>query len=98
VAGRCAPRRAGGATCARFNWDTGQGWGIDLDFGGMKCCQPCAKRIRLFIHCGDTIYADGPMLDEVNTAAYGIWRNAFLNVPRAMETLQVPPQLSIHAV
>jgi alkaline phosphatase D len=32
-----------------------------------------------FIHCGDTMSADGPRRDEVDTDAYGIWRNALLD-------------------
>jgi alkaline phosphatase D len=67
----------------RFVWsgDTaGQGWGIDLDFGGMKCYEAMRQaQPDFFVHCGDTIYADGPMLDEVvSPGGSVIWRNAFL--------------------
>lgn len=80
----------------RFVWtgDTaGQGWGIDLDFGGMKCYETMRlQQPDFFIHSGDTIYADGPMVAERSLANGGIWRNAFLDeVPEKLkvaETLQ----------
>lgn len=69
----------------RFVWggDTaGQGWGIDLDFGGMKLYEAMRKAAPDFlVHSGDNIYADGPMLPEVVDAAGSvIWRNAHLDV------------------
>lgn len=69
----------------RFVWsgDTaGQGWGIDLAFGGMKIYEAMRQtQPDFFIHSGDTIYADGPMLPEVTDAAGNvIWRNAYLDV------------------
>src|SRR6185369_13743582 len=49
----------------RFTWsgDTvGQGWGIDLSFGGMKIYEAMRQvQPHFFIHSGDTIYADGPL-------------------------------------
>ena len=53
----------------RFQWsgDTaGQGWGISDDFGGMKIYEAMRQRNPdFFLHCGDTIYADGAMQPEV---------------------------------
>ena len=81
----------------RFLWsgDTaGQGWGSNPDFGGMKIYETMRRtRPDFFIHSGDTIYADGPLLPEVRDAAGNvIWRNAFLDaVPEKLkvaETLQ----------
>jgi alkaline phosphatase D len=50
----------------RFHWsgDTaGQGWGINPEFGGMKLYEAMRWRSPDFlIHCGDTIYAVGPIL------------------------------------
>jgi alkaline phosphatase D len=68
----------------RFVWsgDTaGQGWGIDLGFGGMKIYESMRRaKPDFFIHSGDTIYADGPMLDAVTDASGAvIWRNAYLD-------------------
>lgn len=63
----------------RFTWsgDTvGQGWGINEAWGGMKIYE----QIRLvnpdfFIHCGDTIYADTPILPKVTLADGTVWEN-----------------------
>lgn len=76
----------------RFVWsgDTaGQGWGIDLGFGGMKIYEAMRQvRPDFFIHSGDTIYADGPMVERVtDTAGNLIWTNAFLD--------QVPEKLKV---
>jgi alkaline phosphatase D len=86
---RTAPQRR---RDVRFLWsgDTaGQGWGIDLDYGGMKIYEAMRQaQPDFFIHSGDTIYADGPMLPEVTDAAGNvIWRNAYLD--------QVPEKLKV---
>lgn len=65
----------------RFVWsgDTvGQGWGIDET--GMKTYATMAQhRPDFFIHSGDTIYADGPLQDEVtNKAGEVIWKNTIV--------------------
>lgn len=77
---RTAPRKR---RDVRFLWsgDTaGQGWGINLDFGGMKTYETMRlTEPDFFIHCGDTIYADGPMQDEVVLANGTVWRNALLD-------------------
>jgi alkaline phosphatase D len=53
----------------RFLWsgDTaGQGWGINLEQGGMKIYEAMRQlNPDFFIHNGDTIYADGPIKAEV---------------------------------
>ena len=82
VAGRF--RTAPGAPRdVRFVWsaDTaGQGWGINLDASGMACYETMRRTDPdFFVHCGDTVYADGPMRDEVPLADGTIWRNAFLD-------------------
>ena len=62
-----------------FTWggDTaGQGWGINPDVGGMKIYEAMrALGPDFFIHCGDTIYADGPIAPEVRLPDGTIWRN-----------------------
>lgn len=78
----------------RFLWtgDTaGQGWGIDLDQGGMRAYE--AMRLTdpdFFIHSGDNVYADGPMVPEVKDAAGNvIWRNAFLEeIPEKLKVAE----------
>ncbi|MFO1036613.1 MAG: alkaline phosphatase D family protein [Geminicoccaceae bacterium] len=61
----------------RFVWsgDTaGQGWGINPDFGGMKIYEAIRQvEPDFFIHSGDTIYADGPILAEAQTADGKPW-------------------------
>ena len=64
----------------RFAWsgDTaGQGWGIDDD--GMLTYATMAKhKPDFFLHSGDTIYADGPMKDEVELVDGSVWKNKVL--------------------
>ncbi|MEZ5830865.1 MAG: alkaline phosphatase D family protein [Dongiaceae bacterium] len=65
-----------------FTWsgDTaGQGWGIDLDRGGMKAyATMLSHQPDFFIHCGDTIYADGPLKAEVDLPDGTKWKNVLI--------------------
>ena len=65
----------------RFAWsgDTaGQGWGID-DAGMYTYATMARHTPDFFLHSGDTIYADGPMKDEVTDKAGAvIWKNKVL--------------------
>ena len=64
----------------RFAWsgDTvGQGWGID-DTGMATYATMARHAPDFFIHSGDTIYADGPMTDEVELRDGTIWKNSVL--------------------
>jgi alkaline phosphatase D len=62
-----------------FVWsgDTaGQGWGIDEARGGMRTYATILKnRPDFFIHSGDHIYADGPILPEQKLPNGDIWKN-----------------------
>lgn len=62
-----------------FLWsgDTaGQGWGINLEWGGMKIYKAMAELdADFFIHCGDTVYADGPIQEEVTLEDGTTWTN-----------------------
>jgi alkaline phosphatase D len=62
-----------------FAWgaDTvGQGWGINTDWGGMRIYDVMRRaQPDFFIHCGDTIYADGPLVPEVKLADGTLWKN-----------------------
>jgi alkaline phosphatase D len=62
-----------------FAWsgDTaGQGWGINLDWGGMKIYEQMHRRNPdFFIHCGDYIYADNPIPAEVRLDDGTTWKN-----------------------
>jgi alkaline phosphatase D len=63
----------------RIAWsaDTvGQGWGIDLARGGLRMYETM-RRLEpdVFVHCGDTIYADNPLVAEVALEDGSVWRN-----------------------
>ncbi|MBB4257910.1 MULTISPECIES: alkaline phosphatase [unclassified Bradyrhizobium] len=54
----------------------GQGWGINPDDGGMFTFSAMRKhRPDFFLHSGDTIYADGPIVSEVKLADGKLWKN-----------------------
>ncbi|RJF80708.1 alkaline phosphatase [Oleomonas cavernae] len=76
---RTAPEAARDVT---FTWsgDTcGQGWGINPDIGGMTIYETMNRMSPdFFIHSGDTIYADGPILAEVALPDGSTWRNLTL--------------------
>jgi alkaline phosphatase D len=76
----------------RFVWsgDTaGQGWGINPEFGGMRIYETMRRaEPDFFIHSGDTIYADGPIVAEVPLADGSVWRNVTSEaVAKVAETL-----------
>src|SRR5207249_4348565 len=54
----------------------GQGWGINAEWGGLRLYETMrAAAPDLFVHCGDTIYADQPLLPEVALDDGTVWRN-----------------------
>ena len=54
----------------------GQGWGIDTNLGGMRLYDAMRKaEPDLFVHCGDTIYADQPLQSEVKLDDGRVWKN-----------------------
>ena len=69
----------GGRENVRFLWtadQVGQGWGIHPDQGGMRIYEAMAQRSPdLFLHSGDVIYADNPLVAEVKLADGSIWKN-----------------------
>jgi len=76
----------------RFLWsgDTaGQGWGIDEARGGFTTYESMRKTgADFFIHCGDTIYADGPIQPEVRLPDGTLWQNLVIpEVAKVAETL-----------
>ena len=72
-------RTARQAGPVRIAWTAdvcGQGWGIDTARGGMRLFATMADlNPDLFIHVGDTIYADGPLRDAVPLDDGTVWRN-----------------------
>ena len=73
---RTAPAAGRGV---RIVWSAdvcGQGWGIDTSRGGMRLFKTMLDADPdLFIHVGDTIYADGPLREEVPLDDGTVWRN-----------------------
>ena len=65
-----------------FVWsgDTaGQGWGIDVDRGGMAGYATMLKHDPdFFIHSGDNVYADGPLAAEVDLPDGTKWKNLMI--------------------
>lgn len=54
----------------------GQGWGINLDWGGMKIYETIRQlNPDFFIHCGDNVYPDNPIEREVRLDDGSIWKN-----------------------
>lgn len=62
-----------------FAWsgDTaGQGFGINPDWGGMRCYEAIRRaEPHFFVHSGDTIYADNPIPPETRLADGSTWKN-----------------------
>ena len=72
--------QAGGAlrdVTVAWTADTvGQGWGINVEMGGMRLYETMRTAgADVFIHTGDTIYADGPLVAEVELDDGRLWRN-----------------------
>ena len=96
---RSAPPASRRRRDVRFLWsgDTaGQGWGIYPAFGGMKIYEAMRQtQPDFFIHSGDTIYADGPMVEHPTTPDGSVWVNAFLDVvPEKLKVAET--QLEYH--
>ncbi len=54
----------------------GQGWGINPDIGGMRLYEAMRQAgADVFIHTGDTIYADAPLPSEIKLDDGRVWRN-----------------------
>jgi alkaline phosphatase D len=73
---RTAPRRR---REVHFAWSgdvCGQGWGIDAARGGMRGWETVrAVQPDFFIHSGDTIYADNPLVSEIRLDDGSLWKN-----------------------
>jgi alkaline phosphatase D len=87
---RTAPRAANRDIFFAWSGDTaGQGWGINPEWGGMKIYE-AMRRLNpdFFIHSGDTVYADNPILPEVKLADGSLWKNlTTLEKSKVAETL-----------
>jgi alkaline phosphatase D len=68
----------------------GQGWGINPEWGGLKIFETM-RRLEpdLFIHSGDQIYADNPLVAEVKLETGQVWKNIVTDAKaKVAETLQ----------
>ena len=71
-----APREGRDVSFAWSADTVGQGWGINTDWGGLRMYETMRRaRPDFFIHTGDTIYADGPVLPEVRLPDGTLWKN-----------------------
>ena len=63
----------------RLAWsaDTvGQGWGISPEHGGLRTYETMLRHEPdVFVHSGDMIYADNPLLPEVSLPDGRVWKN-----------------------
>lgn len=76
LAFRTAPIHAAAQSIVWAGDMNGQGWGIDRARGGMSTFRRMLDvRPDLFIHVGDTIYADEPMAESVTVEDGSTWRN-----------------------
>jgi alkaline phosphatase D len=76
----------------KFVWsgDTaGQGWGIDEDRGGMATYATMLKhRPDFFLHSGDTVYCDDPIVAEKAMRGGATWKSVVADgVDKVAETL-----------
>jgi alkaline phosphatase D len=67
----------------------GQGWGINPEWGGLRLYETMRQaQPDVFIHCGDTIYADQPVQADVKLDDGRTWRNIVTPAKtKAAETL-----------
>ena len=76
---RSAAAGAASARSIRLAWSAdvaGQGFGIDLARGGFRGFEAMRRMAPdLFVHCGDTIYADNPLAPELELDDGSLWRN-----------------------
>lgn len=73
---RAAPTASRPLTICWSGDVVGQGWGINPEFGGMRLYETMARHHPdLFIHSGDMIYADVPLLPEVTLDDGTVWKN-----------------------
>jgi phosphodiesterase/alkaline phosphatase D-like protein len=73
---RTAPRRRRDVLFAWSGDVCGQGWGIDTARGGMRGWETVrAAHPDFFVHSGDTIHADNPLVSEVRLDDGSLWKN-----------------------
>ncbi len=54
----------------------GQGWGINPEWGGLRMFETMRRaEPDFFVHSGDAIYADNPLVPEVKLDDGSVWKN-----------------------
>ncbi|MBL0937789.1 MAG: alkaline phosphatase D family protein [Gemmatimonadaceae bacterium] len=86
---RTAPRKPRSVRLAWSGDMVGQGWGIDESRGGIRMYEALRRaEPDVFVHSGDNIYADQPLLPEVKLDDGSVWRNLVTDGKRKVaETL-----------
>lgn len=88
---RTAPTTRGDVSFVWSGDTAGQGWGIDPDRGGMRTYETMRQLSPdLFIHSGDTIYADGPLAEVVPLPDGSTWRNVV--TPEKSKVAETPAE------
>jgi alkaline phosphatase D len=73
---RTAPRERRRIKLAWSADTVGQGWGINPELGGLRTYDTMLRHEPdVFVHSGDMIYADNPLLPEVPLADGRVWNN-----------------------
>ncbi len=79
ISGRFRTPPLDGNRAITFAWSgdvCGQGYGINPDIGGMRIFEAMGRHDPdLFIHCGDTIYADKGIRPTRNAGGGRVWRS-----------------------
>jgi alkaline phosphatase D len=71
-----SPTRGRDVTLAWSGDTVGQGWGINREWGGLRLYEAMrAAQPDVFVHVGDTIYADQPVHAEVTLDDGRVWKN-----------------------
>ena len=68
----------------------GQGFGINPEWGGLRMCETIRRaEPDVFLHCGDTIYADTPLPSEIALDDGRVWKNVVTEAKaKVAESLQ----------
>jgi alkaline phosphatase D len=87
---RGAPRAAGDVSFAWSADTVGQGYGINRDWGGLRLYEMIRRGgPDFFIHSGDSIYADNPLVPEVRLEDGTVWKNVVTEAKsKVAETLE----------
>ncbi len=73
---RSAPAAPRDVTLAWTADTVGQGFGINPEWGGLRIYRALREKAPdVFVHCGDTVYADQPLVPELALDDGSVWKN-----------------------